>query len=54
MDFATGLPISIGKGISYDSIPVTIDQLKKMLRDEPVQITIDAPGLAEVSTNLVI
>ena len=32
---------------NYDSILV-VDRLKKILRDEPVQIPIDAPGLAEV------
>ena len=32
---------------NYDSILI-VDRLKKILRDEPVQIPIDAPGLAEV------
>ena len=33
------------KDTSYDSILVVVDRLKKMLRDEPVQILIDAPRL---------
>ena len=31
--------------VNYKSILVVIDQLKKMLRDEPVQIPIDIPRL---------
>ena len=30
---------------SYNSILVIVDQLQKMLHDEPMQIPIDAPGL---------
>ena len=42
-----GLPMSTNwKDTSYDSILVVVDWLKKILRDEPVQITINAPALA--------
>ena len=42
-----GLPMSTDwKDTSYDSILVVIDRLKKILRNKPVQITIDAPALA--------
>ena len=54
MDFITGLPISVNcKGDSYNSILVIVDQLIKIVHYEPVQITIDAPGLAEVIINVV-
>ena len=33
---------------NYDSILVVVDRLKKMLRNEPVQITIDAPRLLQL------
>ena len=36
---------------NYDSILI-VDRLKKILRNEPVQIPIDAPGLAEVFISL--
>ena len=35
-----------GRQANYDSILVVVDRLRKMLRNEPVQITIDAPALA--------
>ena len=55
MDFVTGLPISTNwKGDSYDSILVIVDWLMKMVNYEPVKITIDAPGLAEVIIDVVI
>ena len=55
MDFVTGLPVSTDwKDESYDSILVIVDKLTKMVYYEPVKITIDAPGLAEVIINVVI
>ena len=55
MDFITGLPISTNwKGDSYDSILVIIDRLTKMVYYEPVKVTIDAPGLAEVILDVVV
>ena len=55
MDFVTGLPISADwKGDSYDSILVIVDRLTKMVYYEPVKVTIDAPGLAEVIINMVV
>ena len=55
MDFVTGLPISTDwKGDSYDSILVIVDRLTKMVHYEPVKVTIDAAGLAEVIIDVVV
>ena len=55
MDFVTGLPILTDwKGDSYDSILVIVDRLTKMVHYEPVKVTIDAPGLAEVIIDVVV
>ena len=55
MDFVTGLLISTNwKGESYDSILVIVNRLTKMVHYEPVKITIDAPGLAEVIIDIVV
>ena len=55
MDFVTGLPLSADwKGDSYDSILVIVDRLTKMIHYEPVKVTIDAPGLAEVIIDMVV
>ena len=55
MDFVMGLPISTDwKGDSYDSILVIVDRLTKMVHYEPVKVTIDAPGLAEVIIDVVV
>ena len=55
MDFVTGLPVSTDwKGKSYDLILVIVDRLTKMVHYEPVKITIDAPGLAEVIIDVVV
>ena len=55
MDFVTGLPLFADwKGDSYDSILVIVDQLTKMVHYEPVKVTIDAPGLAEVIIDVVV
>ena len=55
MDFVTGLPLfSNWKGHSYDSILVIVDRLTKMLHYDPVNVTIDAPGLAEVIIDVVV
>ena len=55
MDFVTGLPILTDwKGDSYDSILVIINRLMKIVHYEPVKVTIDAPGLAEVIIGVVV
>ena len=55
MDIVTGLPLSADwKGDSYDSILVIVDRLTKMVHYEPVKVTIDAPGLAEVIIDVVV
>ena len=55
MDFVTGLPISTDwKVDSYDSILVIVNQLTKMVHYEPVKVTIDALGLAEIILDMVI
>ncbi len=55
MDFVTGLPISTNwKGESYHSILVIVDRLTKMVYYEPVKVTIDTPGLAEVIIDVVV
>ena len=55
MDFVTGLPISTDwKSDSYDSILVIVDRLTEMVYYEPVMVTIDAPGLAEVILDVVV
>ena len=55
MDFVTGLLISADwKGDSYNLILVIVDRLTKMVHYEPVKVTIDAPGLAEVILNVVV
>ena len=55
MDFVTGLPISTDwKGDNYDSILVIVNRLTKMVHYEPVKVTIDAPGLAEVIIDVVV
>ena len=55
MDFMTGLPLSADwKSNSYNSILVIVNQLTKMVHYEPVKVSIDAPGLAEVILDLVV
>ena len=55
MDFVTGLPLFADwKGNSYDSILVIVDRLTKMVHYEPVKVTIDASGLAEVIIDVVV
>ena len=55
MDFVTSLPVSTNwKGETYDSILVIVDRLTKMVHYEPVKVTIDAPGLAEVIIDVVV
>ncbi len=55
MDFVTGLPISTNwKDESYDPILVVVDRLTKIIHYEPVKVTIDALGLAEVIINVVV
>ena len=54
MDFVTRLSISANwESNSYNSIPVIVDRLTKMVHYEPVKVTIDTPGLAEVINNVV-
>ena len=51
----TGLLLSADwKGDNYDSILVIVDRLTKMVHYEPVKVTIDAPGLAEVIIDVVV
>ena len=55
IDFVTGLPILTDwKGDSYNSILVIINRLIKMVHYEPVKVTINAPGLAEVILDMVV
>ena len=55
MDFVIGLPLSADwKGDSYDSILVIVNSLTKMVHYEPVKVTINAPGLAEVIIDMVV
>ena len=55
MDFVTGLPLFADwKDDSYDLILVIVDRLTKMVHYEPVKVTIDAPGLAEVIIDMVV
>ena len=55
IDFVNSLPILMDwKGDSYDSILVIDNWLMKMVYYEPVKVTIDAPGLAEVIINMVV
>ena len=55
MDFVTGLPVSTNwKSESYDSILVIVDRVIKMIHYEPVKVTINAPGLAEVIFDVVV
>ena len=51
MDIVTGLPISTGwEGDSYDLILI----INRLVHYEPVQITIDAPGLAEMILDVLV
>ena len=55
MDFVTDLPLSADwKGNSYDLILVIVNRLTKMVHYEPVKVTIDALGLGEVITDVVV
>ena len=55
MDFVTRLLVSTNwKGDNYDSILVIVDRLTKMVHYEPVKVTINALGLAEVIINVVV
>ena len=55
IDFVTALPISIDwKRDSYNSILVIVNWLTKMVYYKPVQITLNAPGLAEVIIDVVV
>ena len=55
MNFVTGLPLFANwKGDSYDSILVIVNRLTKMVHYEPVKVTIDALGLAEVIIDVIV
>ena len=55
MDFVIGLPVfTHWKRESFDSILVIVDRLTKMVYHEPVKVTIDASGLAEVIIDVVV
>ena len=54
IDFVTSLPILTDwKGDTYDSILVIVDRLTKMVYYKLVNVTIDAPGLAEVIIDVI-
>ena len=55
IDLVTGLPVSTNrKGKTYDSILVIVDWLTKMIHYKLVKVTIDAPGFAEVTIDVVV
>ena len=55
MGFVIGLLILANReGDSYDSILFIVDHFTKMVYYEPVKVTIDTPGLAEVIINVVV
>ena len=55
IDFVTSLTLSADwKSDSYDSILVIVDRLTKMVYYEPIKVTIDALGLAEVIIDVVV
>ncbi len=55
MDFVTGLSIFTNwKGDTYNLILVIVDRLTKMVHYEPVKVTIDTPGLAEIILDVVV
>ena len=55
MDFVTGLPLLIDcKRDNYNSILVIVDWLTKMVYYKPVQITLNAPRLAEIIIDVVV
>ena len=55
IDFVTGLPILTDwKGDSYDSILIIVNRFTKMVHYEPVKVTINAPGLAEIIMDVVV
>ena len=55
IDFITRLPVSANwKGKSYDFILVIVDWLTTMVYYEPVKITINASGLAEIIFNMIV
>ncbi len=55
MNFVIGLPISADwKGDSYDLILVIVNRFTKMIYYEPVKVTIDALGLAEVIIDVIV
>ena len=55
MHFVIGLPVSTNwKSESYNSILVIVNRLIKIIHYEPVKVTINAPGLAEVIFDVVV
>ena len=55
MDFVTGLLLSTDwKEDSYNSIFVIVNQMTKMMHYEPIKVTIDRAGLAEIILNVVV
>ncbi len=55
MDFLTGLLASTNwKGDTYDSILVIVNRLTKIVYYEPVKVTIDAHGLAEIILDVIL
>ena len=55
IDFVTKLPLfSDWKSNSYDSVLVIVDRLTKIMHYEPVKVTNNTQGLAEVIINIVV
>ena len=55
MDFMIGLPLFADwKGDNYDSIFVIVNCLTKIVYYEPVKVTIDTPGQAQVIIDMVV
>ena len=55
MDFVTGLPLfAEWKSDSYKLVLVIVNRMTKMVHYEPVNVIIDALGLAEVIIDMVV
>lgn len=51
----SGLPVATDwKSDSYDSILVLVDRLREMVHYLPVQVIIEAPGLADIISDVVV
>ena len=55
MDFVMSLPLFVNwKGDSYNLVLVIVDRLTKIVHYEPVKVTINTLGLAEVIIDVVV